>query len=306
MNYVFSIKKSDIPLFLEHYESVSSENNDPRILMMFKNADTTITIFQTLKVMIQGINAQDEYLMWSDVLGFIPQSLEFQENQSLHPKSIVKSQYYSTSAIGSDEVGTGDFFGPVVVATAFVSKTMIPELEKMKIRDSKQMTDEYMLQIAKRLKDMIPHVVLVTDNVKFNELTQQGFNMNKIKAYLHNHAIKKCIKKIKEPFDYVILDQFCSPTLYFDYLKEVDIYSNITFLERAENEHLSVAVASIIARTTFLEQMELLNKLSGVTLPLGAGPGVDVVAKLVVMKKGKDFLQKIAKINFKNIERILN
>lgn len=305
MNYVFPFKKSDIDLFLEHYTITPEIPLDSRILMILKTEDVTMTLYNTFKAMLQGKNAYDDYLMWSDILGF---ELVSEPNPNSNNNTVDnqnKGAIYQTSSIGSDEVGTGDFFGPVVVATAFVEKAMIPALEALKIRDSKLMTDEYILSIGSKLKSMIPNIVLVTDNVKFNELTKQGYNMNKIKAYLHNHAIKKCVKLINTSFDHVILDQFCTPKLYFEYLKDVDTYKNITFLEKAESAHLSVAAASIIARYTFIQEMQKLNTIAGLNLPFGAGPGVDAVGQVLVLKKGIDFLPNVAKINFKNYERVV-
>ncbi len=45
--------------------------------------------------------------------------------------------YYST-AIGSDEVGTGDYFGPIVVTAAYVKKEDIKYLESLGVKDSKK------------------------------------------------------------------------------------------------------------------------------------------------------------------------
>jgi len=305
MNYVFSIKKSDIDLFIEHYGVLPEIPVDTRILMILKTDDVTMTIYNSYKVMLQGKNAYEDYLMWSDILGFEIEEEISQEVKESVKNTIINPSLYNSSAIGSDEVGTGDFFGPVVVATAFVDRSKISSLEQLKIRDSKLMTDDYIMSIGSQLKSMIPNIVLVTDNVKFNDLTKQGYNMNKIKAYLHNHAIKKCIKIVNAPIDYVILDQFCSPKLYFEYLNEVDTYKNITFMEKAESVHLSVAAASIIARYTFITHMQELNQLAGLILPFGAGPGVDAVGQVLVLKKGIDFLPNVAKINFKNYSRII-
>jgi ribonuclease HIII len=302
MNYVFTVKKPDLELFIEHYGIQPMIPEDSRILMVIKTEDLVLTVYQTLKVVLQGSNALDDYLMWSEILGFNPTTDE--QKIEVTPQEKPTSKLYNSSAIGSDEVGTGDFFGPVVIATAFVDKKQIPALEALRIRDSKQMSDDYILQIGEKLKSMLLHIVLVTDNPKYNEMTAKGFNLNKIKAYLHNHAIKKCINLVKEPYEYVILDQFCSPQLYFEYLIEVDTFKNITFLQKAESAHLSVAAASIIARFTFLQKMEELNHLAGMKLPLGAGPGVDAIGQIVVLKKGLNFLPQIAKMNFKNLDRI--
>ncbi len=305
MNYVFNIKKSDVDLFIDYYAQQPVIPEDSRIMMIFKNDDITMTIYQSLKVMLQGKNALEDYLMWSDILGFktVTDTQETIKNEEINAQKNLK--LYHNSAIGSDEVGTGDFFGPVVVCAAYVNKSLIPTLESMKIKDSKKLTDEFILSIGEKLKTLIPNSILVTDNKKYNDLIQQGYNMNKIKTYLHNHAIKKCLKMVEGPVENVIVDQFCSPKLYFDYLEGVNTYNDITFLEKAEDAHLSVACASILARYSFLLHMNELNKIAGMVLPFGAGPGVDAVGQILVLKKGLDFLPMVAKMNFKNMERVI-
>ena len=304
MNYVFTIKKSDIDLFSDYYNQQPVIPEDSRIMMIFKNDDITLTIYQSLKAMIQGKNAYDDYMMWSDILGFNTENVSIETKEPNQDNTRLNNKLYYASAIGSDEVGTGDFFGPVIVCAAYVNKSMIETLETLKIRDSKKLSDEYILSIGDKLKMLVPHSVLVTDNKKYNELTLQGYNMNKIKAYLHNHAIKKCMKMVDGPIENVIIDQFCSPKLYYEYLEGVETYRDITFLEKAEDQHLSVACASIIASYSFLLHMKELNKIAGMILPFGAGAGVDAVGQILVMKKGLDFLPMVAKMNFKNIERI--
>ena len=80
--------------------------------------------------------------------------------------------------------------------------------------------------------------------------------MNKIKALLHNQAIIKTSSKLNHTVP-VILDQFCTPQLYFNYIKdETLIYRDIDFHVRAEQVHLSVAAASIIARYAYLVKNE--------------------------------------------------
>ena len=127
--------------------------------------------------------------------------------------------------------------------------------------------------------------------------------MNKIKAYLHNHAIKKMVNSISK-FDLVILDQFCSPENYFDYLKGEEIFKNITFVTKAETVHQSVAVASIIARYKFLLEMDEIENKIGIKIPKGAGAPVDAIGQVIKLKYGKDIFYEIAKMNFKNKDKI--
>ena len=128
--------------------------------------------------------------------------------------------------------------------------------------------------------------------------------MNKIKAYLHNHAFKKMV--IKHPdYQKLILDQFCSEDNYYKYLEGEETVKDITFLTGAESIHKSVAVGAIIARYYFLTEFDKLSKEIGIELPKGAGPGVDAIAKVINLKYGREIFRKIAKLNFKNTEKII-
>ena len=56
----------------------------------------------------------------------------------------------------------------------------------------------------------------------------------------------------------------------------------------------------------FLKEMEKLSKKVNISLPLGASTVVDETGKKIVEKYGKEKLNEIAKLNFKNTEKILN
>ncbi len=302
MNHVFKIDETHLAELLEYYQNCEVPTTNADIVKMFKSGDLTVSLYRTGKVLLQGSDALDEYLMWAEIVGFKP---EIEAAKPIVPVAeTVHSNVYFTSAIGSDEVGTGDFFGPVVVCAAYVSRAKISHLEALKIRDSKKLSDDFIRAVAKELGSLVPHVVLVTDPLKYNDLIAQGFNMNKIKAYLHNHAIKKCLAKADGVVEKVIVDEFCSADLYFDYLKDVDSYRNVTFLQRGESAHLAVAAASVLARHAFLQRMDELNETVKIRLPLGAGPAVDLIGKRIVIEHGFDYLNGIAKTHFKNAERI--
>ena len=56
--------------------------------------------------------------------------------------------YKFVSTIGSDEVGTGDYFGPIVVTASYVDQADMSFIEDLGVRDSKKLTDEKILEIA--------------------------------------------------------------------------------------------------------------------------------------------------------------
>ena len=128
--------------------------------------------------------------------------------------------------------------------------------------------------------------------------------MNKIKAILHN----KVLFNMKEKgFSYskIVVDQFVYPKKYFEHIKDAsNKVMDITFTTKAEDKCLSVAAASIISRYIFLGEMKKLSEALNMNLPKGAGANVDEVGILIAKEYGFNKLYDIAKMNFKNKDKI--
>lgn len=210
------------------------------------------------------------------------------------------------NSIGSDEVGTGDYFGPIVVTAAYVEKENIDFLLELGVKDSKKMTDNDIKRVVPEVIKKIPYNTYILNNTQYNKLYDSDMNMNKMKAILHNKVLSHFADKNKYHYDYAVVDQFENPRSYYNHLKDASfkVYG-ITFLTKAEDQCLSVACASIISRYIFLREMDRISKDIGIELPKGAGDGVDAFGIEIVKKFGKDKLNEIAKLNFKNTERIL-
>ena len=144
----------------------------------------------------------------------------------------LKSQYPQA---GSDEVGTGDYFGPVCVCASYVTKDDVDFLVKLGVRDSKKLTDADMLKIGPLLMERIPHSLLIVTPQKYNQVHEEN-NLNAIKAKLHNQAYINLAKKIELP-SFKIIDQFTPETSYYRYLKnEPQIIRGIHFETKAEDK----------------------------------------------------------------------
>ena len=89
----------------------------------------------------------------------------------------------------------------------------------------------------------------------------------------------------------------------FQYTNE-EIVKNITFYTKAEDKFLCVAASSIISRYVFLKKMDEISKEIGIEIPKGASDAVDKVAQEITDKFGFKKLSSIAKLNFKNTEKI--
>ena len=203
---------------------------------------------------------------------------------------------YNTS-IGSDEVGTGDLFGPVVICSFYLDSKDSDYLSSLGITDSKKLTDEKIRKIGPLLKDYTFNVILI-DNPNYNELVKQGYNMNEIKAIAHNKGIISTINDIEKKVP-VFLDEFCSPDNYYKYIRTCKlVYDEIVFKTKAESKYLSVACASVMARYIFLLEMDKISKLLGFEVPKGAGIKADEALK----KLKKEDLRRFVKMNFKNLD----
>ena len=224
----------------------------------------------------------------------------FMQGQDEIPNAATTNQYPQA---GSDEVGTGDYFGPVCVCASYVTQDNVDFLIKLGVRDSKQMSDADMLKIGPLLMERIPHSLLIVPPQKYNRVHESN-NLNAIKAKLHNQAYINLAKKIELP-SFKIIDQFTPETSYYRYLKnEPQIIHGIHFETKAEDKYLSVAVGSIISRYGFLKTWEEMEKKYNMTLPKGSGDKVDIVAQAFVERYGLERLGEIAKLHFKNTEKI--
>lgn len=306
MTIVFKVSDNIREKMIEYYMDKRKEKTPPYAVFQAVEADTVVTLYESGKVMFQGISADIDANMWKDQEKFLNNiDVDTRTTEEKKESMIDKSNYYF-SAIGSDEVGTGDYFLPIVVTACFMDKVNIKFLESLKVHDSKKLTDKKILSIAPLIMKKIPYESIILSNKEYNEWVNKGINMNKVKAIMHNKMLFK-MKSKGFNYDKIIVDQFCLPGVYYNYLREVkDKVTGITFMTKAEDKNLSVACASIISRYIFLKEQEKLEKSLGILIPKGAGIKVDETGKELVKSKGKDVLNKISKISFKNTNRILN
>lgn len=303
---VFKVSDNIKQMMIEHYQDMVT-GKPPYSIFQVKDYDCVTTLYESGKVMFQGIGADIEASFWTEQERIINNRNVLDEIKEKESKEDDKTYYYY-DAIGSDEVGTGDYFGPIIVTATLVDKSTRKLLEDLKIMDSKKMTDDKIRRCAPILMKKIPYVTFTLTNPKYNELAKKGFNMNKIKAILHNRVLYELSNK-GIPYHKIIVDQFTTPRSYFSYLKQENItdkVTKITFLTKGESKHLSVAAASVISRYLFLEEMDKMSEKYGVTILKGASDKVDELGKQIVKKYGAKELDKIAKLNFKNTEKILN
>lgn len=289
---------------MSFYNEYAKDKKIPYVSMQAINEDVVITIYEKNKkgenkVMFQGVSADVEASIWEMEHAAIENTKKEQSKDY--------SKYYNCSSIGSDEVGTGDYFGPIVVTSCYVSKEDIPFVESLGIRDSKKLDDNKILKIAPEVAKKVKYKSIILSNKEYNEkYNNNDNNINKIKAIMHNKVLWKMVHEENLNYDYIIVDEFAREARYYDYIKEsTEIQKGITFMTKAEDKNLAVACASVISRYIFIKEFDKLCDSIHIPLPKGAGPIVDDIGREVVEKYGKEKLEEIAKLNFRNTQRIL-
>lgn len=305
----FSFKLSDATKdeMIEYFRDKARDKTPPYAIFQANEEDTVVTLYESGKVVFQGISADIDADMWRQREKTLTGSYPSEKTKEDKKEKVDNTDYYFINSVGSDEVGTGDYFGPIIVTASYVNKKDISFLEDLGVRDSKKITDEKIYKIAPLIIKRIPHISTIFNNKDYNNTYSSDINMNRIKAVLHNKALYTLITKEKYDYDMIVIDQFVNPRKYFEHLKETKyIVRNITFTTKAEDKCLSVACSSIISRYIFLNEMSKLSTELKIHLPLGASDEVDKVGKEIVKKYGVNKLKEVAKYNFKNTDKILN
>lgn len=310
--YTIAANEETLAKMQSLYSDVMLASPSPYVLFLAQPSGCSVTAYKKAdaqglhKVVFQGIRAHYEVSIYSDHPEVSKPKLALPggpKNPRFSPMHPGPALYPFVEQIGSDEVGTGDFFGPVCVCAAYVDREGLEEIQSLGVTDSKAMDDAYILEIGPKLIHDFAYSQLSLDNPKYNDVTAKGLNMNAIKAKMHN----RCLGNLHQKFPQAMLcqDQFAEAGLYYHYLKgEKDIVDNIHFSTKGELHFPSVALASVIARYSFLRKMEELGKKYGERIPLGAGAEVDAFAARFLKKYGLKELTSITKINFANMKKL--
>lgn len=272
-----TLTKEEIATLKHQLQAFEQRTDIPYSLFQAKLDDGSITAYQSGKVVFGG-----------------PQAL-------IYAHSLTKE---NPESAGSDEVGTGDYFGPMIVCAAYYHPKYASILKDLKIMDSKQISDQQLLEEVPLFVDHIPHSLLILEPLKYNEV-QQTKNLNKIKAEMHQKAYDHLKQKLGFLPAFSVVDQFTPKEKYFSYLETDYGITNLTFETKAESKYISVALAAMIARYTFVKYFENMERRYRCPFPKGSGTLVDEAGRHFVGIHGQAALKNVAKLHFKNTERII-
>lgn len=264
-------------------------NNEYVALRMKNKKGSVCTVYTSKKIVLQG--SED----FSETISLIKEGCDDGTQEGLLPH------------IGVDEVGKGDYFGPLVVVACFVNKDIMEKISCLGVGDSKKFSDERILRMYSSLKEYDFYYASVVSPFEYNELYKGYKNVSVLLAKQHSKVIEMGLNDLKTKniqCDYVVIDQFSSQkSRVINELgalgKEVDFRQ----FHKGESD-IAVATASVIARGIFLEEMENMGKKYYFNFPKGASNVIDS-AREFVRKNGVEELSKVAKVSFKTTIKVM-
>ena len=207
--------------------------------------------------------------------------------------------------IGTDESGKGDYFGPLVIAGAYITQETGKYLRTLGIRDSKELSDQQIKQFAsiiKKRNEIIYDVVLISPE-KYNQLYEKLNNLNRLMGWAHARVIENLLNKCDA--SEVISDKFGNEILILDALQQKGRLINLKQVTKAE-KFTAVASASILAREAVIKWFNIQSKKYKLKIPKGSSSEVEKVAKKFLEEYGEENMSKLVKLHFKTSQKIFN
>ena len=209
---------------------------------------------------------------------------------------------------GVDESGKGDFFGPLVIAGAYVDADIARTLREIGIMDSKRITSD------KRIRDLseairgvvgIVHEVIAVGPPRYNEMHNSFGNLNRLLAWGHATAIENLLKR-RPDCPRALSDQFANPKVLEKALQTRGKTIQIDQKTKAESD-VAVAAASILAREAFINWLDQKGRELGLDAPLprGASETVRKTAIGLARQLGGEILPSLTKSHFRTTQDVM-
>jgi len=261
-----NIKKKDLDILLGY--GFAEENPKTEYELVRFTGPCTLVLYRSGKLILQG--KENEVTRIRKVLSKLGIGQEVLKSEFKEEIGIV---------IGSDETLKGDTFGGLIVAGVKADDKTREKLNKLKIEDSKNISDNEIPKIAEKIKSMVSYSIknVYPDEYNKSELTP---------------LLNQLHRGVKQDLG--------------QGLHIVDKYPGCRvgdlIVERADSKYLEVAAASIIARDEALKQLKELSEQAGFELPKGSTHVKEGLEEL--KKRGLEF-EKFVKLHFKNVREFL-
>ena len=144
--------------------------------------------------------------------------------------------------IGIDEVGRGAFCGPVVSCSVLLEKKILNNNLVFQITDSKKLNHKKRIILSKFIKEYSSYSIGVANNIEIDEMNiLRATNLSMIRSY----------EKFKKTENFIKIDG----------LKTFSLNEKTTFIKNGDQKSISIAAASIIAKTWRDRLMTLYSRI---------------------------------------------
>ncbi len=282
------IQKENAEEVLEAYNWKEEYVNNPYAQFRMKSPEgSNVILYTSGKLVFQG--SED----FTNIITSIKNNVEDESEVVPH--------------LGVDEVGKGDYFGPLVVVACFLNGEFLEKISSIGIGDSKKFSDAKIMEMYKLVKDYAYYYSSIIYPKEYAELYRESKNVSILLARQHSKVIEMGLGDLKSKnieCSRVVIDQFSSKKSRIlnelgSYGKEIELIQ----FHKGESD-MAVACASVIARGMFLEEMEKMRKKYNFNFPKGASDVIDK-GQDFVKKFGVDELGNVAKISFKTTAKVL-
>jgi len=274
---------SEIELRQYNYETTVIKNNQKIKLLVYFGK-------KGVKAILQGNTSTKEYTELNKIISG-NYSMEFKEEEKIDFEDY----------IGTDETGKGDYFGPLVIAGFYANKENKSFLAEIGVRDSKELTDYQIDNIAIEIKSEFPKnfSIVSIHPEKYNQLYEKFKNLNKLLNWGHSKVIEILFNNFAPKN--VIVDKFSKEPLNVSLEQN---FANVNFVQIPKAEkYLGVAAASIIARNEMNSWFRQKQK-QGYNVLKGASSEVENAAKNIFAQSDKLLMSKFVKLHFKTSKKI--
>jgi ribonuclease HIII len=270
----------------------------PYMIFFAQKGKLSIAVFEKgPKVVIQGKEAEDFIRFQFEPVVTGEARLGYEE--------VLQPQMFEPH-FGVDESGKGDFFGPLVIAGAYVDRAIARRLLDGGVMDSKRIGSDQRIKVLAECIRQIPglaHNVVLIGPERYNELYARLGNLNDLLGWGHARVIENLLKD-RPNCPRSLSDKFANERVILRAL--IDAGRRIQIEQRTKAEaDVAVAAASILAREKFILWLENKGKQFGVILPKGVSTKVKTAAQELVKIHGAEFLPKVAKMHFRTSAEVL-
>lgn len=297
-SYTFSLSATQQELLIEILRTGNFELTQvPHTRMAAQGNHLTINLYNSGKCVVQGKGAADwvTFTLEPQVLG--EAKIGYED---------VHDPQASQPHMGVDESGKGDFFGPLVIAAAYVDQEIVESFRSMNVRDSKTITSDKVAEaMAEKIIGILGrrYAIVTVGPAAYNRMYAKMRNVNTLLAWGHARAIENLLEFVPD-CPRALSDQFGPTHRIEKALMEKGQKIKLDQRTKAESDP-AVAAASILARAGFLRAIRQLGQKYGVKIPKGASTQTREAAIELVKKHGPSVLHDTCKGHFRTTDEVL-